>query len=235
MSERSTRLADNLRAVRERVAHACRRSGRPESSVRLVAVTKSVDIETARELVELGQKDLGENRVQELLRKDEGLRGMGVNWHLIGHLQTNKVKKALEASRFIHSVDSLRLAEELSRRAGELDLTPEILLEVNVSGEESKEGLTVAETPGIAESAGKLANLRLVGLMTMAPVVENPEETRGVFAGLRELGERIDGMRLAGVEMRELSMGMTQDFEVAIEEGATLVRVGSALFQGVTS
>lgn len=233
MSERAKKLSGNLAEVCERIEEACRRSGRTAGSARLVAVTKTVDIETARMLLELGQKDLGENRVQEMARKAEALKETGARWHLIGHLQTNKVKKALEATRIIHSVDSLRLAEELNRRAGETGITPEILLEVNVSGEEAKSGLTAEETPGVAEAAGGLGNVRVVGLMTMAPMAREAEETRGVFAGLRELAERIREMRIAGVEMRELSMGMSQDYEVAVEEGSTLVRVGSALFEGV--
>lgn len=233
MSEQEQRLSENLAGVRGRIAEACRRSAREAGSVRLVAVTKSVDIESARMLAELGQKDLGENRVQELARKEEALRGTGIRWHMIGHLQTNKVKKALAATRFIHSVDSVRLAAEVSRHAGEMGIEPEILLEVNVSGEEAKSGLRASEAAETAGEIGRLANLRLVGLMTMAPIAENPEETRPVFAGLRELARKIGGMKLPGVEMRELSMGMSQDYEVAVEEGATLVRVGSALFEGV--
>ena len=232
-NERVKRLSENLAEVRGRIEEACRRSGRVAGSARLVAVTKTVDIEIARMLLELGQNDLGENRVQEMVRKAEALKETGARWHLIGHLQTNKVKKALEATRIIHSVDSLRLAEELNRRAGEMGITPEILLEVNVSGEEAKSGLTAEDTAGIAEAAGRLEKVRVVGLMTMAPMAREAEETRGVFAGLRELAERISGMKLAGVEMRELSMGMSQDYEVAVEEGSTLVRVGSALFEGV--
>ncbi len=233
MNRRKAQLGENLARVQERIIRACRRSGRPDGAARLVAVTKSVDTETAEMLLELGQKDLAENRVQELLKKNEKLSTTNVHWHLIGHLQTNKVRKALLATRFIHSVDSLRLAEEISRRARETGIDVEILLEVNVSGESSKSGLSAEETPALAESVAKLEHVGLVGLMTMAPLVEDPEQTRSVFAGLRELARKIEHMDLEGVQMRELSMGMSQDYEVAVEEGSTLVRVGSALFEGV--
>ena len=233
MSERQQGLAENLRRVREGIARACERRGRDVAEVRLVAVTKTVDVETARMLLELGQVELGENRVQELAHKDGELGDCGVVWHMIGHLQTNKVRKVLPICGFIHAVDSLRLAQEISKRAGTIGASPEILLEVNVSGEEAKFGLRPEEVPEVAGEVGQLPGVKLVGLMTMAPFVDDAELTRPVFVRLRELSERIAGIGLAGVSMRHLSMGMTQDYEVAVEEGATLVRVGSALFRGL--
>ena len=233
MTDRLQMLSENLARVREGIEQACRRSGRDPESVRLVAVTKAVSVEVAQMLVGLGQTELGENRPQELLRKDVRLAEADITWHMIGHLQTNKVKKVLSASQFIHSVDSLRLAGEISKRAGALGVTPKILLEINVSAEAAKFGLTPQEAPETAAAVGKLPNLNLVGLMTMAPLVDDPELTRPVFARLRELSEKIARMNLPGVTMKHLSMGMTQDYEVAVEEGATLVRVGSALFTGL--
>lgn len=233
MTDRRQRLSENLTRVRQRIHRACQRTGRSPDEVRLVAVTKTVDIDLARQLIELGQHDLGENRLQELSRKADGLRDSDVTWHMIGHLQTNKVRRALSICRFIHSVDSLKLAQEISKRAGALGLTPEILLEVNVGGEEAKFGLTPEQAPEVAVGVGELPNLKLVGLMTMAPFVDDAELTRPVFVGLRELAGRIAEMKLPGVTMKHLSMGMTQDYKVAVEEGATLVRVGSALFAGI--
>ena len=234
MSDRLQQLADNLRNVRRNMSEACRRAGRDPASVRLVAVTKSVTPDVVRDLASLGQTDFGENRVQELLKKSAELSDLAVAWHMIGHLQTNKVKKLLAVCGSIHSVDSVPLAEEIDRRAARAPLKPEVLLEVNVGREEAKFGLAPEELRDAAAAVGKLPHLSLVGLMTMAPLVENPEQTRPVFARLRSLADRVREMSLPGVAMRELSMGMTQDYAVAIEEGATLVRIGTALFQDLS-
>ena len=236
------RLAANYKAVIARGAAAAARAaragrvgrvGRAGDAWRLVAVTKTVTAEVAAALTELGAGDLGENRVDELLRKKEALAGRQVRWHLIGHLQTNKVKKVVGAADLIGGVDSIRLAEEIERVASAREVRQDILLEVNISGEESKYGLSPGAAAEAAAQLGNLPHVRLRGLMTMAPIVANAEETRPVFRGLRELAERIAAGGHFAEGRWELSMGMTQDFEIAIEEGATLIRVGSALFEGV--
>lgn len=227
------KLAANYAAVMDRANAAAERAGRLPGSWRLVAVTKTVDAETARAICGLRPSDLGENRVQDLVEKAVALAGSEIRWHLIGHLQTNKVKKVVGAVSLIHSVDSLRLAEEIERVAAGKGLAQEVLLEVNVSGEESKFGLGPGEVAELAAAIADMEHVKLVGLMTMAPIVDDPEKTRPVFAGLRELADAVAANGLFARMPYELSMGMTQDFEVAIEEGATLVRVGSALFEGV--
>jgi pyridoxal phosphate enzyme (YggS family) len=214
-------VAANVRQVRERIARACERAGRSPEEVTLIAVTKGFPAAAAAEAVAAGVRDLGENRVQEAEGKIDALAVMGVDatWHLIGHLQTNKAKTAVRRFAIIHSVDSFRLAQALSRRAqGRVP----ILLEVNVAQEASKYGLAPAEVPQALAAIAELPNLDVRGLMTVAPLTDDPERVRPVFRQLRELRD--------GLGLRELSMGMTDDFEVAIEEGATMVRVGRAIF-----
>jgi len=223
------RIRQNLAKVRLRMENACRKAGRTNTSVILVAVTKTVDVDAVRILNSCGVKDFGENRVPELVRKATELAGLGTTWHMIGHLQRNKAKDLLGHSRMLHSVESVELAEVLSRRAAGSGLEVEVLIEVNVAGEESKYGITPAGAGALAEKVAALPSLRLRGLMTMAPIVADPEAVRPVFARLRELAAELSGSLPPGA-MGELSMGMTQDFEVAIEEGATMVRIGSALF-----
>ena len=227
------RLASNYRRVLSRARAAAARAGRPEDSFRLVAVTKTVSCSVASALVDLGARDLGENRVQELLSKQSALTGAPASWHLIGHLQTNKARKVAGRVSLVHSVDSVHLAEALDDAASNASATQDVLLEINVAGEASKFGLRPDEAPAVASALRSLPRLRLLGLMTMAPIVENPEETRPFFRALRQLADTMSAAGLFALERYELSMGMTQDFEVAIEEGATLVRVGSALFEGV--
>lgn len=234
-------IADGLKAVTARIHAACQRAGRPASEVRLVAVTKYAQPAWIRALLELGVADLGENRPQQLAQRREEFAGApaalddaadGPRWHMIGHLQRNKIKLFLRHSRILHSLDSLRLAEELAaqaRDAGPVD----VLIEVNVSGEASKGGVTPAEAPRLAEAVAKLTPLRLRGLMTMAPLSDDPQSARPVFARLRELRDTLRRAGAAGPDCHHLSMGMSNDFDVAIEEGATLIRVGSALFEGV--
>ena len=217
----------NLQDVRRRIQQALERSGRHGQSVRLVAVTKTVGVEEARTLLELGQEDLAENRVKEALAKQEALPR--ARWHLIGHLQTNKVKRALEFFDWIHSVDSLHLAREISKRAERLGREVDVLLEVNTSGEASKYGVTPEELPALAEAVSQLPRIRVRGLMTIAPIVERPEEARPYFVMLRELRDRLVEEGVVA-ELPHLSMGMTDDFEVAVEEGATMVRIGRAIF-----
>ncbi len=211
----TSRVHETLR----RVEAACLRAGRSPQDVTVVAVAKGFPAEAVREAHAAGLRHFGENRVQEAAAKRPLLADLDVTWHMVGHLQTNKVKKALELFQVVHSVDSLRLAQELSRRASR-PLT--VLLEVNVAGEASKFGLSPEEVPSVAEAVARLPHLELVGLMTVAPLARDPEEVRPVFRRLRELA--------CALGLPHLSMGMSDDFEVAIEEGATMVRLGRAIF-----
>lgn len=229
MTVESGGIARNLAALESRMKAACERSGRAPASVRLVAVTKTVDTDAVRVLNSLGVTDFGESRVQELVRKAVSLEDLPLRWHMIGHLQRNKIKHLLPHSRTLHSLDSRSLAEDLSRRAAEAGLEMNVLIELNVSGEETKYGARPEEAAGLAEGVVKLPALRLCGLMTLAPVTDDPEKVRPLFADLRELADTL-ARNLPPGAMSELSMGMTQDFEVAIEEGATMVRIGSGLF-----
>jgi len=224
------RILANLDAVRNRIAAAAARAGRGADDVRLVAVTKTVSTNAIRTLLEAGQADIGENRAQQLRDRSQELEGSAVRWHMIGRLQRNKVKYVVPTCTMIHSVDSARLAEEIEKRAARAQTTATCLLEVNVAGETQKGGVSPDEAPALAARIAALPHVRLVGLMTMAPFVDDPEKTRPVFARLRELMERVNREADLPAPLAELSMGMTQDFEVAVEEGATIVRVGSALF-----
>ncbi len=239
MEPHPQRVVANLESVRERMADAARRSGREPGDIRLVAITKTVGPATIRVLAAAGQRDIGENRAQEIRDRAAELEGMAdgaarpvvdVRWHMVGHLQRNKVKYVVPRCEMIHSVDSLRLAEEISKRARAAEQTATCLLEVNVSGEEAKWGVAPAEAAGLARDTAALPRLHLAGLMTMAPFTDDPETTRPVFAALGELRERLNREADLETPLGELSMGMTQDFEVAIEEGATIVRIGTALF-----
>ena len=214
-------IAENLAVVRERVAEACRRAGRSPDDVTLVGVAKGFPAEAAAQAYAAGLQDLGENRVQEALDKIEALdaRDMRPRWHLVGHLQTNKAKTVAGRFAIIHSVDSVRLAQALSRRARE---SVPILLEVNVAQEASKFGFAPHEAASALRAVAALPNLDVRGLMTVAPLAADPETVRPIFRRLRDLRDDLG--------LRELSMGMTDDFEVAIEEGATMVRVGRAIF-----
>jgi len=216
---RVTTVAERLALVQERVARAAERAGRSPAEVTIVAVSKSFPAQAIEEAVAAGIAHIGENRVQEAAAKIPSLPHLPVTWHMVGHLQTNKAKTALELFDIIQSMDSLRLAEALSRRA---DRPIPVLLEVNVAGEASKFGFSPREVIQAAEAVARLPHLNVCGLMTIAPLVSDPEEVRPVFRELRRLGDAL------GVD--ELSMGMTDDFEVAIEEGATLVRIGRAIF-----
>ena len=228
-------LDTNLENVRRRMRQAAERAGRDPESITLVAVTKTVGVEIIRGLIALGVRDLGENRLQVAKPKIETIEEP-VRWHMIGHLQRNKVRAALPDYSLFHGVDSPRLIDTFaseSRRRGE---PSEILLQVNVSGEESKGGFTPGEVLETYRQCRTLGVLRVRGLMTMAPFVADPEEARPVFRGLREVRDEIQSLEAAdGNEVPDLalSMGMSNDFEVAIEEGADLVRVGSALFEGI--
>ena len=224
------RVLANLRAVRDRIAEASARSGRTGDQVRLVAVTKTVSPATIRVLAEAGQTDIGENRAQQLRDRSRELEGAGVRWHMIGRLQRNKVKYVVPTCTMIHSVDSLRLAEAISKRAQAEGVQATCLLEVNTSGEEAKTGVTPADAPAIASQVAALEGIDLIGLMTMPPFVDDAETVRPLFVALRELREQLNRQADLPQPLTQLSMGMTQDYETAIEEGATIVRVGTALF-----
>ena len=225
-------LKANLGEVQDRIVRVCERSNRDSSEVRLVAVTKYVGPEVVRELVSLGVRDLGENRLQVAAPKLEALRDLPICWHWIGHLQTNKVKSALESFRVFHSVDRLSLVNEIVRRLAGIEREPlPICLEVNISGEESKFGVSADEVEALGEKVLNSPCLKWEGLMTMAPFAEDSEESRSTFAGLREVRDRLaDHFQIS---LPRLSMGMSNDFEVALEEGATDLRIGTILYRGL--
>lgn len=224
------RIAENLASVRSRIAAACARAGRDASGVTLVAVTKTVTPVEIAELYRLGVRDFGENRVGDGTAHLSALGASDARWHLIGHLQRNKAAEALAGGFLrIHSVESEKLIEVLDRECGKLGVRAEALLEVNVSGEESKYGVSPRALPTLAKLAAQAPNLDFSGLMTMAPFTDNPENSRPHFRRLADLRDEISA--LTGRVLPELSMGMTGDFEVAVEEGATLVRVGTALYR----
>jgi pyridoxal phosphate enzyme (YggS family) len=222
-------LKEQYHEVDQRVLEACRRSGRERSDVCLIAVSKTKPVGMLEEIYDQDVRDFGENKVQEMADKYEKLP-KDIRWHLIGHLQRNKVKYIADKAYMIHSVDSLRLAETIQKEAEKHHVVIPILIEVNVAGEESKFGISPEETEDLVRQIAPLPNLKIKGLMTIAPFVENPEENRPVFRKLRELSIDIDSKNIDNVNMSELSMGMTNDFEIAIEEGATMVRVGTAIF-----
>lgn len=222
-------VCENYRAIEEKVEKACLRAGRKREDVTLIAVSKTKPVSMIHELLPLGVRDFGENKVQELTEKEE-LLPKDIRWHMIGHLQRNKVKYVVGKACMIHSVDSLRLAEEISKEALKKQISVPILVEVNVAGEESKFGVSVQEAPFLVEQICRLPGIEVKGLMTIAPYVEDPEENRIVFRNLRKLSVDIGGKNFDNVTMDILSMGMTGDYEVAIEEGATHVRVGTGIF-----
>lgn len=236
MSETQSVLATNLAAIQDEMARACQSAGRDLREVRLLAVTKYADLEWVKTLVQLGQRELGESRPQQLVQRAELLAdGPAVSWHLIGNLQRNKVRSVLPYVDLIHSIDSARLLERVDAIAGELELVPEVLLEVNVSGEESKHGFDPVALDADWDQLMSYQHARIVGLMTMAPKVESPDEARPWFARLRELRDRLQSRIAAPHHLNELSMGMSGDFAAAILEGSTIVRVGSRLFEGLES
>jgi len=222
-------VRENILRLRERITEAALRAGRDPGNVRLMAVTKTFRDEPIREAIEAGVDIIGENYVQEAKRKIEQM-GKSVEWHLIGHLQTNKAKVAVRLFDMIHSVNRLSLAEELNRRAAAVGTICRVLIEVNLSGEQSKSGAAPEEAPSLIRTVAAMPHLSIRGLMTMAPWYDDPEKARPCFSGLRALRDRIASENIPNVVMQELSMGMTDDFEVAVEEGATIVRIGRAIF-----
>jgi PLP dependent protein len=226
-------IADNLAHVRERMAAAAQRAGRDPAEIALMAVSKTFPAQRICEAYQAGLRLFGENRVQEFAGKVDALRGLAkARWHLIGHLQSNKAAKAAELFAGIDSLDSLRLAEKLNLAAENLGQKLEVLIEINTGGEAAKSGMDPgsSELDAVLQAAPRLANLAIVGLMTIPPYAEDPQQARPYFRQLRELRDQIARRRLPAIEMRTLSMGMSHDFEIAIEEGSTCVRVGTALF-----
>jgi pyridoxal phosphate enzyme (YggS family) len=223
-------LKQRLEQVKDRIRRVAESCNRDADSVKLVAVSKTMAAETVREAIEAGVTILGENYVQEARDKFKALVQHPVSWHFIGHLQSNKAKYAVRLFDLIHSVDSLKLARELDKQAAKLEKIQQILVQVNISGEDTKSGISADESPRLIEEISQLKNLAVKGLMTMPPYFYQPEKVQPFFAALRELRDQIKAQTLPGVSLDELSMGMTGDFEVAIKEGATLVRIGTAIF-----
>ena len=226
-------IEQNLSDLHDRINSACSRSIYKQESVELVISTKYVEADFIRILSELGISCIGENRLQATESKQEELNDLDLKWHMFGHLQRNKVKKAVRLFDLIHSVESVTLAKEINKESEKLGKDTRILVEVNVSGEESKYGLSPDEAIPFLREIDSLERIKVEGLMTMMPIVDDPETCRPMFKGMRELSEEIREESIQNVVMNILSMGMTQDFEVAIEEGANLVRVGSAVFKGI--
>jgi pyridoxal phosphate enzyme (YggS family) len=238
------KIPERIKCVENTISSACARVGRDVSEIKLVIVTKSATIEAIKEVIHLGFANLGENRVQQLKKvstqiaeflergnDDSALPGK-VNWHMVGHLQRNKVRQVLPIASLIHSVDTLRLAEEINTSAARLNLCPKVLLQVNISNEPQKYGVPVGAATHLAEQIETLPNLKLIGLMTMAPLTHNKDVIRACFVRARELFVELRGEKIVGSQFTELSMGMSSDYEVAVEEGATILRIGSAIFAG---
>lgn len=222
-------IQDDYRKVEARIAAACARAGRDRSEVTLIAVSKTKPVEMLREAYDAGARCFGENKVQEICEKYDKLP-QDIKWHMIGHLQRNKVRQVIDKAALIHSVDSYRLAQEISVQAQKKGITMPILLEVNIAQEESKFGIATDDVIQLAEEIAVLPNLSIRGLMTVAPFVDDPEENRTYFRQIKQLSVDIKNKNIDNVCMEILSMGMTGDFEVAIEEGATMVRVGTGIF-----
>lgn len=221
-------IAENIREIIGEISETAQKASRNPSDIKIVAVTKTVPADRIIEAVDAGLTILGENRVQELTSKFEHIKG--VEWHLIGHLQSNKVKYIVDKVTLIHSVDSVSLAQEISKRMAALNRVMDILIQVNIADESTKFGATRDNTIGLIREVSKLPGLRIKGLMTIGPYTYDPEEVRPVFRSLRELAEELKTMDFPGIEMKHLSMGMSNDYKIAIEEGATLIRLGSVIF-----
>ena len=222
-------IAENMKVVQKKIEAACEKSGRSKEEVTLIAVSKTKPVSMLQEAYDTGCRDFGENKVQELVDKYEQLP-KDIRWHMIGHLQRNKVKYIVDKVYMIHSVDSLRLAEEISKEAVKKGVTVSILLEVNVAQEETKFGASAQDVAALAEAIAKLPNIVIKGLITIAPYVLNAEENREVFRKLKQIAVDITQKNIDNICMGELSMGMTGDYEVAVMEGATYVRVGTGIF-----
>jgi pyridoxal phosphate enzyme (YggS family) len=239
-----SKISERIKRVKGTIHSACARAGREPDEVTLVVVTKSADVEAIKEVIDLGLTHLGENRVQQLKKVsslvEELLQGPGgdtksipkIHWHMIGHLQRNKVRQVLPIANLIHSVDTLRLAEEINTAAARMNLRPRVLLQVNASDEPQKYGVPVGAATHLAEQIETLSHLQLAGLMMMAPLTHNKDVVRACFIRTRELFIEMRGEKIVGPHFTELSMGMSSDYEIAVEESATILRIGSAIFAG---
>ena len=224
-----TSIKENLIKLKEKIERAAERAGRDPKEIKLVAVSKTVPPSRILEAIEAGVSILGENRVQEADAKIEAI-GHSVSWHLIGHLQSNKAKKAASLFEAIHSIDSVKIARKLDSYLEALGKKMEAFIQLNLGGEETKSGITEEELPTLLTEINKLSHLKVIGLMTIPPFLPNPEDVRPYFKRLRELRDEVNRKGIPGIHLSELSMGMSHDFEVAIEEGATFIRVGTAIF-----
>jgi pyridoxal phosphate enzyme (YggS family) len=239
-----TKISERIKRIKDAISSTCAHVGRDPGEVKLVVVTKSAAIEAIKDVIRLGLTELGENRVQQLKKvsaevaeflqeqKENQTLPKKIDWHMIGHLQRNKVRQVLSITSLIHSVDTLRLAEEINASAAKLNLCPKVLLQVNTSNEPQKYGVPIAAAIHLAEQVETLPNLKLIGLMTMAPLTHNKDIVRACFARARELFVEMRGEKIVGPDFAEMSMGMSSDYQVAIEEGATILRIGSAIFAG---
>jgi len=223
-------IAENIRLVRERIAKACARAGRDPAQITIVAISKNRSAEEVGEVIGAGITDIGENKLQEARLKADSRKLKAVRWHMVGHLQSNKVKDAVKIFDLIHSVDSEDLAQEIDKQAAKISKVQDILIQVNTSGEESKFGLSPKQAIEAILKIRTLKNLSVKGLMTIAPLVDNPEKVRLYFRALRELRDSIYQLQVTSYQLPFLSMGMSDDFEVAIEEGADIVRIGRAIY-----
>ena len=223
-------IRENIQNIESKIEAAAKKSGRKRQDILLLAVTKTLPPEKMRAALESGINSFGENKVQELMNKYGSFAGDGVSWHLIGHLQTNKVKYIIDKADMIHSVDSVRLSAEINKRAKDRGIISDILVEVNIAGEDTKFGVSPGMVFEMLSEIKDYENIRIRGLMTVAPFVENGEENRGYFRQMKQLLVDINGKKLNNIDMDILSMGMTGDYETAIEEGANIVRVGTGIF-----
>ena len=223
-------IKENIELILKRTADSARRSGREPEDITVIAVSKTVDSIRAREAAESGISDLGENRVQELMNKYEQLSDLNIKWHMIGHLQKNKVKYIIDKAELIHSVENLDLANEINKRAAQHNLVANILIELNIGEEESKFGINEENVYDFIKSMEQFDNIKVLGLMTVAPYCEDPEDIRWIFRKMKEVFDKIALMNFKNADMKYLSMGMTNDFEIAIEEGSNIVRIGTAIF-----
>jgi pyridoxal phosphate enzyme (YggS family) len=222
-------IKDNIDSINRNIKDICAGMGQDPESITLIAVTKTIDQERINYAVNCGIQNIGENKVQEVMAKYENIEG-NVNWHLIGHLQTNKVKYIIDKVALIHSVDSISLAEEISRRAEKAGLVKDVLIQVNVAGEETKFGISYDEIDSFIKQLSQLGGIRVKGLMTIAPYFEDTELVRPIFRQLREKFDMLTKVDIPDVEMKYLSMGMTSDYKLAIEEGSNMVRIGTGIF-----
>lgn len=227
--EDNSYISENIDNIKEKIAAAAKRGGRNSDEILLLAVSKTVDVPKIKVAVDCGLLSLGENRVQEIMEKYEPM-GKNVKWHLIGHLQTNKVKYIIDKVELIHSVESIKLAAEIDKQAKKHDIVADILVEINMADEESKFGINPNDAEAFITEISKFDNIRVRGLMTVAPNVENGEENRVYFRNMRQLLVDINAKNINNINMDVLSMGMTGDYETAVEEGATIVRVGTGIF-----